>query len=730
MQAEQPAQPALHVVGAAAPADTLLDCVLHVARHYGRPVSAETLTAGLPLEGGALAVDQVPLAVERIRFEAEVMDLPARAIGALDLPLIVIGRKGGVSVLLAMDRGLLKRARVTIYDPAARTTRTLLAREFFRDYTGQCIRIVPGSQFDRLGAGHEEDMGPHWFWGTLLKSRWYYGEAILATGAINLIGLVVPLFLMIVYDRVIPNNALDTLWALAAGVGLSILLDQALRAFRNHFVDTAAKRADVLLANRVFQAVIGRKMSYRRLGVGAEANIIREYESLRDFMGSATLTALGDFPFIILFILLIWAIAGPVALVPTVIVIAVIAIMLLIRIPLMRITREAYRETTEKNAVLVEAFAGLETIKALNADTWALNKWERSVATAVTSTHRSRRWTNGAIGLIMAANGVSSIVTIIVGVLLVREGDLTAGAIIAAMILAGRALGPLSQISHLLLRLNQASIAYRAIDNILSMPQERGKQMRFVHKPVFEGRIDARNVTFTYPGGKTPTINDLSLSLRPGEKIGIIGTIGSGKTTLFRLLLGLYEAEKGMILFDGIDTGQVDPVVLRGNIGYVPQFGTLFDGTIRENITLHAMYVQEPAIMRAAELSGAFDWVRKLPSGFDTRVGERGEMLSGGQRRSIALARALLRDPPILLLDEPTSDLDALAEQAFVQQLARAATNKTLLLITHRTPVLRLIDRLVVLEAGRIAADGPKGEVAEAIKRRRSAVLEGKTGDA
>ncbi len=719
--------PAVHIVNSAPP-DPLLDCVLYVAQHYGRPCSAESLTAGLPLEGGAMAVDQVPLAVERIRFEAELLSLPHKAIGELDLPLIVIGRKGAVSVLVALERRLLKRPRVTIYDPAARATKTLLAREFFRDYSGQCVRMVPGSQFDRFGIGHEEDMGPHWFWGTLWRGRWYSGEAILATGAVNLLGLVVPLFLMIVYDRVIPNNALDTLWALAAGVGLAIIIDQVLRALRNHFVDTAARRADVLLANRVFQAVIGRTLSSRRLGVGAEANIIREYESLREFMGSATLTALGDFPFLVLFILLIWAIAGPVALVPTVIVIAVIAAMLIIRIPLLRITRQAWSEATEKNAVLVEAFAGLETIKSLNADTWALNKWERSVATAVTSTHRARIWTNGAVGLIIAANGVSSIATIVVGVLLVRDGTLTAGAIIAAMILAGRALAPLGQISHLLLRLNQASIAYRAIENLLSYPQERGKQLRFVHKPVFEGRIDARNVTFSYPSAKLPAINDLTLSIRPGEKIGIIGTIGSGKTTLFRLLLALSEAEKGMILFAGIDTGQIDPVMLRNNIGYVPQFGTLFDGSIRENIALHALHSPEAAIMRAAEISGAFDWVRKLPSGFDTRVGERGELLSGGQRRSIALARALLRDPPILMLDEPTSDLDALAEQTFIQQLGRATTNKTLLVITHRTPVLRIVERLVVLDGGRIVADGPKNEVAETLKRRRNATLESQPG--
>ncbi len=705
--------------GPAAPSDPLLAAVQYVARHFGRPTSSEALTAGLALPDGRLAVDQVPAAVERIQLEAEHLQLPAKALAALDLPLIAVGRDGGVTVLLAIERRGLRRARVTVHDPLSGETRVLPARDYFRGYSGQAIRIVPGSGFDRIAAGQAQDAGAHWFWSTVWRNRWLYGQAILATGAINLFGLIVPLFLMIVYDRVIPNNALDTLWALAVGMGIAIALDQIFRALRNHFVDGAARRADVAIANRVFQSVIGRKLAYRQMGTGAEANLVREYETLREFFGSLTLTALGDFPFILLFLLLTWAIAGPVALVPAVVVIVVIVVMLLVRIPLLRVSRRALAETAEKNSVLIETFGGIETIKALNADSWAAAKWERAAALSIASSTVARRWTNGAIGLVVAANGIASIATVVVGVYLVREGSLTAGAVIAAVILASRALAPLGQIAQLLLRLNQASTAYRAISALLALPQERGNRPRFVHKPNFEGRIDFKGVSFVYPGAKTPTLENVGFSLRPGEKVGIVGPIGSGKSTLLRLALALHEAERGMILFDGIDLGQIDPAVLRSNIGYVPQGGALFDGTIRENLTIHAPQASEAAVLRAAEVSGALEWIRNFPAGLDARVGERGAMLSGGQRQSVALARALLRDPPILLLDEPTSDLDAQAEQVFVQQVAKACAGKTMLVITHRTPVLRMVDRLIVIEEGRIVTDGPKPEVIEFLKRRR-----------
>jgi ATP-binding cassette subfamily C protein LapB len=705
--------------GPARAADPLLAALLFVARHFGRTASAETLTAGLPLADGTLALDQVALAAERLQLETELVELAPKALEPLDLPLIALDRAGAVTILVALDRRRLGGGRATIFDPATGETKVLPARRYFRAYSGRALRIVPGSGFDRLAAGQEHDAGAHWFWGSVWRSRWLYGQAVVATAAINLFGLVVPLFLMIVYDRVIPSNALDTLWALAVGIGIAILLDQIFRALRNHFVDTAARRADVLLANRVFQAVLGRKLAYRRLASGAEANLVREYETLREFVGSLTLTALGDFPFILLFLLLTWAIAGPVALVPAVVVFVVILVMLLVRIPLLRVSRRALAETTDKNAVLVETFGGIETIKALGAEGWAAAKWERAAALSIASTAAARRWTNGAIGLVVAANGVASVATVVVGVHLVREGSLTAGAVIAAVILASRALAPLGQIAQLLLRLNQAVSAYRAIAALLAFPQERGRQARFVHKPSFEGRIDVKGVTFAYPEAKAPALDNVSLSARPGERIGIVGPIGSGKSTLFRLALALHEPERGMILFDGIDVAQIDPAVLRGQIGYVPQGGALFDGTIRDNLTIHAPQASEAALRRAAEASGAFEWIGRFPAGFDARVGERGGMLSGGQRQSLALARALLRDPPILLLDEPTSDLDARTEESFVQQLSKSAHGKTLIVVTHRTPVLRMVERLVVMEEGRVVADGPKAEVIEFLKRRR-----------
>lgn len=716
---QEPLPPPTPASGAAPAAeadrhDPLVSSILHLAQHFGRPLNPIALIAGIPLVRGQLPLNQVERAAARAELVVERGRKPLDRMRRVDLPAILLLKKGGACVLHKIQKDEKGRGQfVEIFVPGAEDeVQVRKYKELAKAYTGQILYTKPTYKAD-LSSVEEYAGKPstHWFWSAFRPSGWIYGQVIAATCVVNMFALAMPLFIMNVYDRVVPNNAVDTLWALAIGVGIAALFDFILRGARGYFIDVAGRRADVVLANRVYDRVLGAKMSHRAQSSGVQANTLREYETLRDFFNSATLATFGDIPFIALFIFVIWLVAGPLALVPLITVPIVIGVSLITQIPLNRIVRQSFQDAAQKNAVLFETLNGLETIKSTGAEGWAADKWEQSVAEHIRTGVKSRLISSFSINLMMAAQMISTVALVVIGVGLIAEGDITPGALIAAVILNGRALAPLGQVAQVLTKMYAARTAFGAVKNVMETPQERPDGATFTYKSGYKGDVEFKQVSFTYPGESVPALNDISFSVKAGEKVGIIGPIGSGKSTLLKLVLGMYAPAEGSVLIDGIDTGQLDPAILRSNLAYMPQHAQLFRGTLRSNFTIHAPTATEEDILRAAEQAGAMAWMGRLPGGLDTPVGERGDGLSGGQRQSVALVRALIKQPPIVLLDEPTSEMDGRNEQILLQQLARATANRTVILVTHRPAMLALVNRLLVMDQGKVLADGPKDEV-------------------
>lgn len=693
--------------GAATADDPLLGSLVALARLLERPTSAEALVAGLPLADGRLTPELLPRAAARAGLSARLVRRPLARIEPLLLPCILLLEGRQACVLLRLDG---ESALVALPETGLGGV-MLPRRELEARYAGHACFARPDASGLGAAATPEGAHRGHWFWGTVLRQWPVYAEVALAAALINLLALASPLFVMNVYDRVVPNNALETLWVLAVGVLVAFGFDFLLRALRGYFVDVAGRAADMRLASAVFEQVMGLKLAARPASAGVFANSLRELETVRDFFSSASIAALVDLPFLLLFVAAVWLIGGWVALAPATAVPLTLGLGLLLQLPLNRAAQESLRQSAQKHGVLVEAIAGLETIKSIGAEGRMQGAWERLVALAARSANISRFFATLTTHLTSLASNLVTVGVVVLGVHEIAAGRMTTGALVACSILAGRAMAPLAQVAAVLSRYHQARAALRNLDAIMRLPVERPKGRRFLHRPQLEGEIELKSVTFTYPGQKLPALVDVSLRVGRGERVGIVGRVGSGKTTLEKLILGLHEPDSGLVLVGGAELRQIDPADLRRNIGCVPQDVFLFRGSLRENIAMGAPHADDEAILRAARLAGVDDFASRHPLGYDLLVGERGETLSGGQRQAVAVARAFLLDPPILILDEPTSAMDNTAESRLKARLAQALEGRTLLLITHRVSLLSLVDRLIVLEGGRVVADGPREEV-------------------
>jgi len=677
-----------------------------------RPTSASALVAGLPLEDGLMTPELASRALARAGLSARLIRRDLDAIDDWATPCVLLLKERGSCVVV----GRPERDRlVVIFPETDRGAVEIPADELARRYTGYAIFARPVIGTEQREREVLPERSGHWFWSVLLKQWPVYSEVLLAAVLINLFALASPLFVMNVYDRVVPNNAIETLWVLAIGAITVFLFDFLLKNLRGYFIDAAGRVADIKIASNIFEHVLGIRMASRPASAGAFANHLREFESLRDFFTSATVTTLVDFPFVLFFIAIIWFIGGPVALVPAVAVPLVLGVGLAMQWPLNRVVRRTFKEAAQKHGILVEAINGLETIKSVGAEGKIQRSWERFVAATATSGNRSRLISSITVNFAALATNLVTVGVVIVGVYQIRAGDMTVGALVASTIIAGRAMAPLGQVAGVLTRFNQAKTALETLDQVMALPVERPAGTQFVHRPELRGSVEFKSVTLTYPGQKLPALSNVSFRIEEGEKVGLIGRIGSGKTTIEKLVLGLYEPESGSVLLDGTDIRQIDPADLRRNIGCVQQDIFLFHGTVRENISLGAPHADDQAVLRAAELAGVEDFVSRHPLGYDMNVGERGELLSGGQRQAVAVARALLQDPPLLVLDEPTSAMDNGAENRLKARLASALEGRTLILVTHRASMLNLVDRLIVLDGGRLVADGPREQVLKAL---------------
>jgi len=698
-----------------AAADALALALVDIARHYGHVVSLDVLTAGLPQRAGQLPFEYASQAAEHGRLQAETVVERLAAVSDISFPVIVADVDRKLQIVWQRRDGMAGQEILwSTPGEAERSWRPVNDAEAASEL--EIIKMRPMPRGSAYAGGLSKGKPENWFLAAFKSSWSVYYHAIAATFAINVLALAMPLFTMNVYDRVLPNAAIETLWALAIGVCIATVFDFIIKLLRGRFVDAGGKRADVLLANKIFGRLLGAKMSGQPPSIGVRANTLREFETLRDFFNSFTLTALGDLPFLFLFIGVIAMVGGALALVPLAAIPIVLGIGWLTQRSLGRLIEESFKETGQKSAVLVEMLTGMDTLKASNAESFAAAKWEVVVAENIRVTHKIRNVSMVGQLSIQTVQALTQVLIIVLGFFLLVDGKLTMGALIASTMLTGRALQPLGQMGGLLSRLNQARIAYQSLSEIVQAPQEAGDGNRLADNVVPRGVVEFENVSFAYDPESPASLNGVSFKAEPGERIAIIGGIGSGKSTALRLIHGHFEPTAGRVLLDGIPTQQIHPVSLRNRVGLALQQCDLFQGTIRANIALSNPGASDDAIFQAAKTSGALDWILKLPMGLDTPIGERGNGLSGGQRQSIALARALFSEPKVLLLDEPTSDMDPRTEALIVQRLARSYRDSTIIIVTHRPALLDLADRLIVLEGGRKLLDGPKASVMQSLR--------------
>ncbi|WP_417454372.1 type I secretion system permease/ATPase [Kiloniella sp.] len=695
--------------------DPLLECVHMLASMMQRPISVEALKAGLPHSDAHFTPDLAVRAAERAGLTARtVRRAKIEDIQPVTLPCVVLLKQGGACILL----NYTKSGKANIAIPEGRGQREITVAELQEQYTGYAIFARTEYKFDSRASDIQLKKPKAWFWGTLLKFWPIYSHVMLASILINLFAIASPLFVMNVYDRVVPNGASATLVVLAIGVTTVFLFEFIMKNLRTYLVDVAGKNADVIIASRLLEQLMAMKLSNKPPSTGAMANNLREFESLRDFFTSGTLVALIDLPFIFLFIWIISIVAAPqVAIIPLIVVPLVILVGVFLQIPLRKVIEKTHKESSQKHALLVETIDGLETIKTTAAEGRIQRSWERFVGLTADSAGKAKLLSGISTTFAQLSIQMTTVVVVIVGVFLIIEKEMTMGALVASSMLTGRALAPLGTIAGMLTRLQQSRVALKSLDNIMSSEVERSADKTYLHRPRLSGEIELKKVTFNYPGQEIKALDNVSLKIKPGERVGILGRIGSGKSTIARLTLGLYDPAEGSVLADGTDIRQIDPADLRRNIGYVSQDNYLFFGSVKENISFGAPHVDDQTILRAASLAGVTDFLKTHPHGFDLQVGERGMSLSGGQRQAVVIARSLLLDPPILLMDEPTSGMDNSSEAAFKQRLTSAVVGKTLVLVTHRSSLLTLVDRLVIVDSGRIVADGPKAEVLEALKQ-------------
>jgi ATP-binding cassette subfamily C protein LapB len=694
------------------PQDPLLGALAILSGLLERPMSAGALRAGLPMIDERISPELVIRAAARAGIAAEWRSRPLAAISPANAPCLLLLNDGGACVLSAI---LGDEAELMLSGTRGEPIRLPLA-EIEPLYAGRVMLARAEYRFDSRTEAVTATPAPQksWFWGTL-KGYWkIYTHAAVASVVINLFTLASPLFVMNVYDRVVPNNAVETMWVLASGVFVVFVFDFILRTARSYFVDSAGKNADVVLASRIFAHVLGMRYDARPGSVGAMAANLREYETLRELVTSTTLMAIVDMPFAGLFILVIALIAGPlVALVPLLAVPVLLGVGFLLQFSLREVMTRTMREGFQKHAILVESLEGLDTIKISGAEGRAQRLWERFVGATARTAMRARFLSTLGVNAALFVQNMVSVLVIVVGVFEIANGRLTTGALVAASLLASRAMAPLGQIAGLLVKLQQSNISLGALNKVMHLPLERGADKTFLSRPQLDGAIEFRNVAFSYPDSRQAALNGVSFRIEPGERVGVIGRIGSGKSTLARLIAGLYQPSSGAILMDGTDLRQIDPADLRRNLGYVPQDAFLFFGSVKDNIALSAPHADHGAILGAATLAGVDDFVKRHPEGFDMQVGEHGRFLSGGQREAVTIARALLFNPPILVMDEPTGAMDNTSESRLRARLQPYIQGKTLLLVTHRSSMLPLVDRLIVIDGGRVVADGPRDKVLE-----------------
>ncbi|MEL0640648.1 type I secretion system permease/ATPase [Pseudoalteromonas aliena] len=694
----------------------LVDCLAVLCHFHDKDFSREALLNGLPLTNGELTPSGFARAAKRVGFKSKVVNKPLNLINIALLPAIVILKNNQACVVHAIDtqKNVAYVTYPELTESMVEEELTLLSEKS----TGLIIYAHPEFIFDERSPVLEKLSKDGWFWGVIKECRSLYKDVIISAIALGILSVAMPLFVMNVYDRVVPNHAIETLWVLAIGILIALTADFILRLVRSYFVELAASRIDVKVSAVIMERVLGMKLKNRPSSAGSFASNIQSFEAVRNFFSSITLVALVDLPFVAIYLIVIAVIGVPLSL-P---IIAGALILLSYGIAAHRkleaLSEQTMKASSMRNSILVESLTNIEDIKSFHSECKTQSTWEKSTIYIAQVNAQSRLVSSSITNSASWLQQCVGVIIMIIGVHLVIEGELTQGGLIAAYLLSSRAMGPLGQCAAVLAQYHHAAMAMQSLNEIMEKDVERPPNKHWLSHPVLKGDIEFKDVCFKYDDDSLSVLNNVSFKINAGEKVAILGRNGSGKSTLEKLILGLYEPNSGAIMVDNNNIQQIDPAELRHNIGYVPQNIALFFGSLKDNLTISAWHAVDEQIINACEKSQLFDLINSHPDGFDLQVGEQGRLLSGGQKQAVGIARALINDPPIILLDEPTSSLDHNTEHKIIKSLQKATKDKTLIVVTHKSSLLALVDRIIVLDKGKVVADGPKQQVIAALNNK------------
>src|SRR5215217_2500697 len=689
--------------------DPVLECLTFLARQADRPSSPVLLRAGLAVSAdGRLPFHQIEPALEQVGMRADPITRKLKGWPSGKLPAVLELENDRAAVLLETRQG-----DALLFAPGVAEPMWIKLEEIEPAYTGRAVIVETDPTQERQNERPwDEVRRRHWFWSEVWKVRREFWPVLLAALIVNMLAFAMPLFTMNVYDRVIPNKAVSTLWVLALGVFMALAFDFTLRIARARLIDEIGRKLDAKLAQKLFEKVMNLPMADRQGSTGAFARRVSEYEMVRDFFASTTVVLLVDISFLILFLVLITVLGGWLVVVPLVGITAMVAAGMTLRRAMGRAALDAQADSSLQHSVLVESISGIETLKAACAEGQMLGRWKRYSSMSAATSEEMRRLTGVAVNLASLSQQLISVGLLIGGFYQFNEGNMSMGAIIAIVMLAGRAMSPVGQFAFLITRARQALTTMDSLQKLMDEEDERQASARTIVPEIRAGRIELAHVNFRYPTSANDALADLNLKIEPGERIGIIGRVASGKSTLGRLLCGLYAPGEGVMTIDGLDSRQYHPHQVRDAFRYVGQDAELFSGTVRDNLKLGAAAAEDQQLIDAVVRSGADIFLSRDAAGFDLPVGERGSRLSGGQRSLLVLARALVSPSKMLFLDEPTGSMDTQTELYFIEHLKTALQpDQTLMVATHRHNMLSILTRLIVIDGGKILADGPRDEV-------------------